>query len=99
MTWHAQAVRFNEGLIEAVRESAAARHLPAQDIVSGAGHDTFNLARRVATTMIFIPCREGISHSPREDIEAEHAAAGTNVLFDVALKRAQRITSSGRTNP
>jgi N-carbamoyl-L-amino-acid hydrolase len=99
LTWHAQAVRFDDGLIEAVRESAAVRHLPAQDIVSGAGHDAFNLARRVATAMIFIPCREGISHNPREDIEAEHAAAGANVLLDVALKRAQKSTSSGRPNP
>ena len=89
LTWHSPVIAFDETLIEAVRTSVSNRQLPFQPIVSGAGHDAFNLARRLPTTMIFIPCLKGISHNPREYAEPQHVTAGANVLFDVVLERAQ----------
>ena len=35
--------------------------------------------------MIFVPCREGISHNEEESIEFDHAAAGANVLLRAVL--------------
>ncbi|MGO4622198.1 Zn-dependent hydrolase [Ensifer sp. 2YAB10] len=87
LTWHSPVVTFDGALIEAVRASARDRQLTQRDIVSGAGHDAFNLARRVPTTMIFVPCREGISHNPREYASPADATAGANVLLDVTLAR------------
>ena len=84
-TWVSPMVRFDPGLVARVRASAAARDYPAQEIVSGAGHDAFHLARIVPTTMIFVPCRGGISHNPREYATPGHVAAGANVLLDVVL--------------
>lgn len=87
LTWHSPVIAFDGDLIEAVRASARERQLTHRDIVSGAGHDAFNLARRLPTTMIFVPCREGISHNPREYASPCHVTAGANVLLDVTLMR------------
>lgn len=82
-TWHSPMVRFDPDLVGRVRASAAARGLPAQEIVSGAGHDAFHLARIAPTTMIFVPCRGGISHNPREYAAPAQVEAGANVLLDM----------------
>lgn len=84
-TWHSPMVRFDPDLVARVRASAAKRGFFAQDTVSGAGHDAFHLARIVPTTMIFVPCRGGISHNPREYALPEQVGAGANVLLDVAI--------------
>ena len=60
-------------------------HMP---VVSGAGHDAVYMARLVPTAMIFIPCKDGISHNEIEDALPEHVAAGANVLLHAMLGRA-----------
>jgi N-carbamoyl-L-amino-acid hydrolase len=40
--------------------------------------------------MIFVPCRNGVSHSPLESIEAENAAQGCQVLLKTLLEIAGR---------
>lgn len=89
-TWHSPVVGFDAALVDSVRSCAAARGYPARDIVSGAGHDAFHLARKVPTAMIFIPCKDGISHNEREYAAPIHVAAGANVLLDVVRKAANR---------
>lgn len=84
-SWHSPVVQFDRDLVELVRSSAGERNYPAQEIVSGAGHDAFQLARIVPTTMIFVPCRDGVSHNEREYATPEHVEAGANVLLDVVL--------------
>jgi N-carbamoyl-L-amino-acid hydrolase len=39
--------------------------------------------------MIFVPCKDGISHNEIEDALPEHIAAGANVLLLAMLERAQ----------
>lgn len=82
-TWHSPMVRFDPDLVARVRASAATRGYPAAGIISGAGHDAFHLSRIVPTTMVFVPCRDGISHNPAEYAAPDHVAAGANVLLDV----------------
>ena len=60
-------------------------HMP---VVSGAGHDAVYMARLAPTAMIFIPCKDGISHNEIEDALPEHVAAGANVLLHAMLGRA-----------
>ena len=50
--------------------------------------DSVNIAQHYPTTMIFIPCKDGISHNPTEDALPEHVAAGATVLANVLLKTA-----------
>lgn len=49
---------------------------------SGAGHDAMFLATIAPTGMIFVPCREGRSHSPDEWAEPDHLAIGARVLCE-----------------
>ena len=50
---------------------------------SGAGHDAMHWADVVPTGMIFIPCREGISHNPAEFTEMDDIVTGAEVLDKV----------------
>jgi N-carbamoyl-L-amino-acid hydrolase len=79
---------FDPALVAAVRDSAAARGLSHRDIVTGAGHDAVYMARTVPTAMVFVPCRDGISHNEAEDADPVHLAAGASVLLDVLLRQA-----------
>lgn len=80
--------RFDAECVAAVRAAALASGYPAIEIVSGAGHDAVYVARVAPTAMIFVPCREGISHNELEDAKPEHLAAGCNVLLQAMLSRA-----------
>ncbi len=73
----------------AVRAGAEKFSLAHQDIVSGAGHDAIYLAGMCPTGMIFIPCKDGISHNEIEDATPEHIEAGANVLLHAMLESAQ----------
>ena len=50
---------------------------------SGAGHDAMHMAKITPTTMIFIPCRAGISHNPAEYADIDDICYGITVLANV----------------
>lgn len=52
---------------------------------SGAGHDAQDIATIAPTGMIFVPSKDGISHSPKEFTSAEDMANGANVLLHTIL--------------
>jgi N-carbamoyl-L-amino-acid hydrolase len=79
---------FDCKLVDQVRTASGRRGYAHMDIVSGAGHDAVYVARVAPTAMIFVPCKDGISHNEIEYAEPEHLAAGCNVLLDVMLERA-----------
>jgi len=58
------------------------------DVVSGAGHDAIYVARLAPAGMIFVPCKDGISHNEIEDAQPAHLEAGCNVLLHAMLERA-----------
>ena len=84
-------VPFDAGILDIIRRQATSLGLKGRDIVSGAGHDAFHLARICPTAMIFTPCKDGISHHESEDISREWAEAGTNVLLRTAIELADRV--------
>jgi N-carbamoyl-L-amino-acid hydrolase len=53
---------------------------------SGAGHDAQEIAYLCPVGMIFVPSRDGISHSPREFSTPEDITNGANVLLHTLLK-------------
>jgi beta-ureidopropionase / N-carbamoyl-L-amino-acid hydrolase len=87
-TSEAPPVTFDGGCAAAVRDAAAALGIAHRDMVSGASHDAFNLARVVPTAMIFVPCERGISHNEAENAKPEDLAAGCDVLLRAMLSRA-----------
>lgn len=64
------------------RLSACAEHLqlPARRMLSGAFHDALFLNRVAPSAMIFVPCRDGLSHNELEHVEPEHSIAGCRLL-------------------
>jgi len=79
---------FDAQLADLVREGARRGGHSHQDIVSGAGHDAVYVARTAPAAMIFVPCKDGISHNEIEDARPEHLAAGADVLLHAMLARA-----------
>ena len=55
---------------------------------SGAGHDAQIVASVAEPGMIFIPCEDGISHSPKEMILWEDLEKGANLLLQMLMKLA-----------
>jgi beta-ureidopropionase / N-carbamoyl-L-amino-acid hydrolase len=86
--WHAPPVEFDAACIEAVQSAASTLGLSAKQMVSGAGHDAVYMARVVPTAMIFVPCRDGISHNEEEYASPEACEDGANVLLHAVLARA-----------
>jgi N-carbamoyl-L-amino-acid hydrolase len=88
--WSQPPIAFHPDCI-ATLEQAAARHVSdAPRMVSGAGHDAGYLAMRVPTAMLFVACRDGISHHPDEHVRPQDAATATAVLLDAVLELAAR---------
>lgn len=84
------ATPFDPGCVDLVRKACERLGYPAREMVSGAGHDAVHVANVIPTAMIFTPCKDGLSHNEAESITEEEAAAGTQVLLDVVLARANR---------
>jgi N-carbamoyl-L-amino-acid hydrolase len=84
-------VAFDEACVSAVRRAADHFGYKHRDIVSGAGHDACYMARVTATSMVFTPCVDGVSHNESEDIKLEWSTAGANVLLHAALEKAEIV--------
>lgn len=92
--WDAPAVHFDPECVNMVEQAAQERHYPARRIVSGPGHDAGYVARIAPTAMIFVPCKDGLSHNEEESITEVHAEAGANILLDAVLKADNVFNSS-----
>jgi N-carbamoyl-L-amino-acid hydrolase len=79
---------FDAECVDAVRAGARAAGYPALEVVSGAGHDAVHVAGVAPTGMIFVPCKDGVSHNEIEDALPADLAAGCNVLLHAMLSRA-----------
>jgi N-carbamoyl-L-amino-acid hydrolase len=91
--FHAPALT-TKAFQEAIRSSARDVGLETLDLPSGAGHDAQNVARFAPVGMIFVPSREGISHSPFEYTSPEQAANGAEVLYRTLLKLDAQVDRS-----
>jgi beta-ureidopropionase / N-carbamoyl-L-amino-acid hydrolase len=83
--WANPPVHFDAGCIAAVRHAATASGFTTRDMISGAAHDAAYIARIAPTAMIFVPCRDGISHNEAEFTSQGQCAAGAQVLLQAVL--------------
>nr|WP_156167898.1 Zn-dependent hydrolase [Lampropedia cohaerens] len=79
---------FDAKCIASVREAAAGLGYQSMEVVSGAGHDAVYVANVAPAAMIFVPCKDGISHNEAEWAEPAHLAAGADVLLHAVLRYA-----------
>ena len=81
---------FPEAIRETLTAAAEARGYTHQPIFSRASHDARHLARLCPAGMIFIPCKDGISHNEAESAEKDDCAAAAQVLADALITLAGR---------
>ncbi len=86
--WYFPPTPFDAKCVEAVRSAAERAGMAHMDIVSGAGHDACYVAKVAPTGMIFVPCKDGISHNEIEDARKEDIAAGCQILLQAMVERA-----------
>lgn len=80
--WEYGPVAFDHGVLDTLRAAADRSGAGWLDMVSPAGHDAGYVARRVPTAMLFVPCRDGLSHHPAEWAEPAHLELACRVLAD-----------------
>ncbi len=74
------------GFRRVIDDAARQLGLTTKLMPSGAGHDAQEIAHLCPVGMIFVPSRDGISHSPREFSEPTDITNGANVLLHTLLK-------------
>ena len=92
--WRKEPTVFDKKLVDAVEAATEEMGYSHRRITSGAGHDACNLAGVVPAAMIFVPCKDGVSHNELEDATQADCTAGANVLLHTVLSLAGVATES-----
>ena len=81
---------MDDRIVDALETAAKATGEPYMRMHSGAAHDTMCVADRVPTAMVFVPCKDGISHHPDEDASPDDAALAAEIILNAiqSLSRA-----------
>jgi hydantoinase/carbamoylase family amidase len=69
-------------IVGALEEAARATGEAYMLMPSGAAHDTMCVADRVPSAMVFVPCKDGISHSPLEDASPADAGLAAEIILN-----------------
>jgi N-carbamoyl-L-amino-acid hydrolase len=81
-------VNVSTRLVGLLEEECRALGYPSMRVTSGAGHDAQILASAGDSAMIFIPCADGVSHSPDEKIDWGDLEKGANLLLATLVRLA-----------
>ena len=76
------ATPMDPKIVAALEAAGATAGEPFRTMPSGAAHDTMCVADRVPSAMVFVPCRDGISHAPDEEADPADGALAAEVIFD-----------------
>ena len=69
--------------LTALLKCSAARHVPdPPELLSGAGHDAAALAAITPVAMLFVRCKNGLSHHPDESVREDDVAVAIAVMSD-----------------
>ena len=83
-----EPVNIPPRILEIMKEECEKLGYSFMTLPSGAGHDVQILASIAEPGMIFIPCVDGISHSPQEMIQWQDLEKGANLLLQVLIRLA-----------
>jgi len=86
--WYFPPSPFAPHLVDSVRRAAAQAGYDHMDIVSGAGHDACYVSHVAPTAMVFVPCKDGISHNEVEDADKADVGAGCQILLQAMVEQA-----------
>lgn len=79
-------VKLDETLCQTLEQVCQEKGVDYMTMLSGAGHDSMNMASICPTAMLFIPSKEGVSHHPDEHSEFDDLVLASELLAD-AMKR------------
>ncbi|GHV53809.1 putative hydrolase [Deltaproteobacteria bacterium] len=82
-------VLMTPDIIRLIGEVSREKNIPSMPIVSGAGHDAMNMALIADVGMIFIRCKDGLSHNPAEFAAMDDIMAGADVLTETLHRLAR----------
>jgi len=91
------AVPCDPGLQATLLEAAAAHQSTAPHMVSGAGHDAVAMSRAMPVCMLFVRCRDGLSHHPDEYASAKDIEVAWRVMTDFLIRLADQTNSPIRS--
>jgi allantoate deiminase len=80
-----QATACDSGLQQRLAQSVEALQGQSMPLPSGAGHDAIAIAERWPVGMLFVRCKDGISHHPDESVTAADVAYATQAYIDTVL--------------
>lgn len=85
----AMPIVLDDRVAAIIEESLTERNVPYRRMNSGAGHDAMTLAPYVPTAMLFVPSKDGISHSSDEWTDKHQVGTGADALLSsvIALDR------------
>jgi N-carbamoyl-L-amino-acid hydrolase len=86
---HEPPTVFDATVVDAVERAARRAHATSIRMVSGATHDALHLARCCAAGMIFVRCRDGVSHHHTEHAEIDDMVLGADILVSTLLELAR----------
>lgn len=77
---------FPEELLACLDRAAQGQMLTTKRMLSGAFHDALFMSHVAPAAMIFVPCRDGLSHNEAEYVEPGHSIAGARMLLASTLQ-------------
>ena len=83
--WARNTVEFAPELVDLMEKSVKELGYSYKKMYSGAGHDAQFIADLVPTTMIFVPSKEGFSHTEEEFTPLDQCWKGANVILQTIL--------------
>ncbi|MEZ0167976.1 Zn-dependent hydrolase [Microvirga sp. TS319] len=83
---------FPDALLACLDRAAKEQTLATKRMLSGAFHDALFVSHVAPAAMIFVPCRDGLSHNEAEYVEPAHSIAGARMLMASTL---QAVSSLG----
>lgn len=78
-------------LMDLLDAAVAGQGLPVRRLASGAGHDAMTMAALCPTAMLFLRCREGISHNPAEHVDVADAEIALQVMLGFIERLGERL--------
>jgi len=88
-----EPVRCAEWIQQMIFEESKEMELDCPKMVSGPFHDAVVMSNACDIAMIFVRCKDGISHNPAEFASYDDLAKGTELLYKTALRVSSKINN------
>ncbi|MDR1028468.1 MAG: Zn-dependent hydrolase [Clostridiales Family XIII bacterium] len=89
--WGRKTVKFDAGLLDCVEKAVNGLGYTSRRMYSGAGHDAQYVSELLPAVMIFIPSKDGLSHTVVEYSSPEETWRGANVLLNALVEADARL--------